>query len=1178
MQKQENKLGLSDFASPIVGEGLERILASLREKLALGEKQISLGGLWGSARAFVLAALHVPLLVISSTPSEAEALADDLEFFCRLMQGEESSSSGVALFPAWEVLPYEPLSPSPEIVAERINTLHRLLYGERLIVVTTIAAVMQLLIPKASLDQASDLIGVGESIGRDQVIQRLLQGGYRLVDMVEDRGEYSLRGGILDFWGSATGHPVRVEFFGDEIDSIRLFDYQNQRSLKRIDEALILPSREAVLTPDTVSRLIKRFESSGCAKHKEMLQQLSQFLPFSGIEHYLGYLYPKPDSLFDYIPQDTLVVLDEYTYLKERAGEWEEKIASEYEQSESELYPPPSDNYLSFKQLQHKFKQHSVIQLDSLKLKPTGRHIVRLEIKADSTTALRFALQGKKHNQGFLAQLADEIKSWQKQGEHVWLVCHNLGQAERLQEILGEYELGSRIIDPDSAKRQTSVDSATLLIWVGKLSTGFHLPGLNFRIITEAEIFGESKKIKPRTPYKSSRFLSTLSDLKVDDCVVHVDHGVGLYRGLSKLAVDHQERDFMSLEYADGDKLYVPLERLHLVQKFMGGGGEQFQLNKLGAQQWGKLKKRVKASIMEMAHELLKLYSSRQVVSGHAYHEDNNWQREFETGFEYEETPDQLRAIEEVKKDMEAERPMDRLICGDVGYGKTEVALRAAFKAVVEGKQVAVLVPTTVLAQQHYQTFSQRLAAFPVRLAMLSRFKSQKEKNQIVAGLKQGTVDIVIGTHRLLQKDISFNDLGLVVVDEEQHFGVAHKEKLKALRNKVDVITLTATPIPRTLHMALMGTRDMSIIDTPPEDRLDIHTEVLPFEEQAIREAILRETARGGQVFFVHNWVESIEQQAEFLRNLVPEARLAVAHGQMRERALEEVMLRFMQQEYDVLVCTTIIESGLDIPTANTIIIDNADRFGLAQLYQLRGRVGRSNHRAYAYLLIPPGKILSATAHKRLQAIKDLSQLGAGFRLAAHDLEIRGAGNILGSQQHGHIASVGFDLYCKLMEEAVSELKGQPVQERIEPQIELELCARIPEEYLPDINQRLNMYQKLAQASQKEQLEQYSQEMQDRYGRLPEPVSRLLQVMDLRIYAQKLYVTKIQRNNMQVRLSFSSATPVATDKIISLVSSNPNTRLAPDNGLIFTLKSQEEYDICPQLTKLLNPLIETDQK
>lgn len=1176
MQRRQNELDLADFTLSIVGDGLERILAPLREKLALGEEQISLGGLWGSVRAFVIAALRaklgLPLLVISSTTPEAEALASDLKFFCRILSGEDSSaSSGVALFPAWEVLPYEPLSPSAEIVAERINTLHRLLYGENLIVVTTIAAAMQRLIPKTALDQASDLIGVGEDIGRDKVIQRLIQGGYQLVDMVENDGEYSIRGGILDFWGSATEHPVRVEFFGDEIDSIRLFDYQNQRSLKKIDEVLILPSREVVLTPDTISRLEKRFEASPHPRHKEILQQLALFSPFSGIEHYLGYLYPEPGSLFDYIPADALIVLDEYTYLKERAGEWEAKIASEHEQSEPELYPPPSDNYLSFKQLQHKFKQHKVIRLDSLKLKQAGSHIARLEIRADSTTALRRILQSKQHDQGFLAQLADEIKGWQKRGEHIWLVCHNLGQAERLQEILGEYELGSRIVDPASAERQSPVDSSALLIWVGKLNTGFCLPDLSLRIITEAEIFGESKKIKPRTSYKSSRFLSTLSDLKVDDSVVHVDHGIGLYRGLSKL----EGRDFMSLEYADGDKLYVPLERLHLVQKFMGGG-EQLQLNKLGTQQWGKLKKRVKASIMEMAHELLKLYSSRQVVSGHAFSEDNNWQREFEAGFEYEETPDQLRAIEDVKRDMEADRPMDRLVCGDVGYGKTEVALRAAFKSVIEGKQVVVLVPTTVLAQQHYQTFSRRLAPFPVKLAMLSRFKSQKEKNQIIAGLKQGTVDIVIGTHRLLQKDIAFNDLGLVVVDEEQHFGVAHKEKLKALRNKVDVITLTATPIPRTLHMSLMGTRDMSIIDTPPEDRLDIHTEVLPFEEQTIREAILREMARGGQVFFVHNWVESIEEQAKFLRRLVPEARFAVAHGQMRERVLEEVMLRFMQQEYDVLVCTTIIESGLDISTANTIIIDNADRFGLAQLYQLRGRVGRSNHRAYAYLLIPPGKTLSTTAHKRLQAIKELSQLGAGFRLAAHDLEIRGAGNILGSKQHGHMATVGFDLYCKLMEEAVGELKGQPVQERIEPQIELGLCARIPEEYLPDINQRLNMYQKLAQASQPEQLEQYRQELEDRYGRLPEPVSRLLQVMDLRIYAQELYITKIQRHKKQVKLNFSSETPVPTDKIINLVSSNPNARLTPDNSLVFTLKSQQEHNICPQLTELLNPLCHKD--
>ncbi len=1017
-----------------IGEGIEEFLSPLMEKFALGEERISLSGLWGSARAFVLAALQSQLagslLVICSSTPEAEALAYDLEFFCCRLPGKKSSEpSAVSLFPAWEILPYEAISPAAEIVAQRINTLHRLLYGEKLIVVTTIAAVMQRLIPKAALDQITDLVGVGETISRDQLMRSLIEGGYVLVDMVEGRGEYSFRGGILDFFGPANKYPVRVEFFGDEIESIRYFDYETQRSLEFIAEAFILPSREALLTADTISRLKKQLETSKAAPSREyqaLLQQLSLSKPFSGLENYLGYLYPEPDSLFDYLARDTLLVLDEYTYLKQRAGEWETQIAAKYEQSATELYPPPESNYLSFKQLQQKFRQHKIIQLDSLKLKSRASHITKLEMQAESTAALRITLQGKRGEQGYLALLADEIRNWQQQAGHIWLVCHNLGQAERLQEILGEYEVAARIVDPDSTKQQVSQPSATPLIWVGKLSAGFYLPGLKLRLITEAEIFGEPKKAKPRQHYKSSRFLSSLSDLGVDDYVIHVDHGVGLYRGLSKLEVDHRTRDFMLLEYADGDKVYVPLERLHLVQKYMGGGGDQLQLNKLGSRNWGKLKQRVKASIMEMAQELLKLYASRQVVEGYAFAADNNWQREFEAGFEYEETPDQLRAIEEVKRDMEAQRPMDRLICGDVGYGKTEVALRAAFKAVIDGKQVAVLVPTTVLAQQHYQTFSHRLAAFPIRVAMLSRFRSPKERAAVVAGLRQGSVDIVIGTHRLLQQDIAFNELGLVVIDEEQRFGVSHKEKLKSLRKKVDVITLTATPIPRTLHMALLSTRDMSIIDTPPEDRLDIHTEVLAFDEQVIREAILRETARGGQVFFVHNWVESIERKAEFLRRLVPEARFAVAHGQMREKVLEEVMLRFMQHEYDVLVCTTIIESGLDISTANTIIIDRADHFGLAQLYQLRGRVGRSAHRAYAYLLIPPGKPLSDMAHKRLQAIKELSQLGAGFRLAAHDLEIRGAGNILGSQQHGHIASVGFDLYCQLMEEAVNELKGQP--------------------------------------------------------------------------------------------------------------------------------------------------------
>jgi transcription-repair coupling factor (superfamily II helicase) len=1153
-----------------IGEKLRSFLSSLREKLELGERRISISGLWGAARAFVLTALQrqldVPLLVICSTTPEAQTLADDLRFFQRVLP----ASSGVVLFPAWEVLPYEALSPSVEIVAQRIDTLHRLLYGERLTVVTTVAAGMQRLIPRRVLDRATELIGVGEAIGRDRVVQRLIEGGYRLVDMVEGRGEYSVRGGILDFWGPATEQPVRVEFFGDEIESIRLFDYQTQRSLKLVEEALILPSREALLTPEAIACFRKQVGSAGT----ELFQQLSLAQAFPGMEHCLGYLYPRLDSLFDYLAQDTLVVLDEYAYLKERAGEWEAQVAREYGRVQPAPYPPPADNYLSPDQLERKFRQYRTIQLDSLKVKPTGSHVARLELRSRSTTALRFTLQGRREEGGYMARLAEEIKGWQRGGEHVWLVCHNPGQAQRLQEILGEYELGSRVVEPGSVEPQSLLSSAVPLIWVGRLSTGFYLPDLGLRVITEAEIFGEAKKAKPRPHYKSSRFLSTLSDLKVDDYVVHVDHGIGLYRGLKKLPVDHCQRDFMLLEYAEGDKLYLPLERLHLVQKYMGGGEEQLRLNKLGTQEWARLKKRVKAGIKEMAEELIQLYASRQVVSGHAFSADTNWQREFEAGFEYEETPDQLRAIEEVKRDMEADRPMDRLICGDVGYGKTEVALRGAFKAVMEGKQVALLVPTTVLAQQHFNTFCQRLAPFPIRVEMLSRFKSPKERAEVVAGLRQGTVDIVIGTHRLLQRDICFKDLGLVIIDEEQHFGVAHKEKLKSLRRQVDVLTLTATPIPRTLHMALMGMRDMSIIDTPPEDRLDIHTEVLPFDNQVIREAILREMARGGQVFFVHNWVESIERRTEALRRLVPEARIALAHGQMRERVLEEVMLRFVDREYDVLVCTSIIESGLDISTANTIIIERADCFGLAQLYQLRGRVGRSEHRAYAYLLIPPGRPLSDTAHKRLQAIKELSQLGAGFRLAAHDLEIRGAGNILGRQQHGHIASVGFELYCQLVEEAISELRGQPKPERIEPQIELGIEARIPEDYIPDTNQRLNFYQKIAQAEHKQQLEAHRQEIEDRYGRLPPPVSRLLQVMDLRLLCQQLCITRIRRQGEQVRLDFSPSTPISPERVVSLIEKEKSrARLTPDNSLIFTLNPVTEDEICPRLKQLLEPLI-----
>ncbi len=1170
------------------------------DKLNLGERHIPVQGLWGSSRALLMVCLQarkdVPILAVSFSHQEAQSLYDDLQFFEQAVPGPDYEAapgtqgkpSRVVFFPDWQILPYERLAPETNVTAERLAILHRLWYGEPQIVVTTIQALMQKLLPPETLDQATELLETGQQIKRESLLQTMVEGGYRAVDIVENMGEYSLKGGILDLWGPYNTHPIRLEFFGDEIESIRRFNYETQRSVDTINQALILPVRETVLKPEVMERLKKQLATHARpALRQYIMQALEQGQELPGLEHYMAYMYPQMSSLLNYMPENSLIFLDEFEYIKQHAQEHEILIEQEYSQAEAQNYPAPKQAFFSLEQIEAQASSHQRIYLDSLKLKES-RSRGPLHYEVSATSSLRFTLQGRKEEQGFLAAIASEMRAWQQKGEQVWLICQNAGQAQRMREILRQYELASDLSACPQIESQKGNDTLKgfglgtgrnicppypLFIWVGTIHAGFHLPQLGLRVIPEADIFGEAKKPKPRASYKSSRFLSTFSDLKVGDYIVHVDHGIGLYRGLTQLSVDTRQMDFLFIEYAGGDKLYLPVDRLHLVQKYMGGKEEGLALNKLGGPAWSQLKRKIKASIMDMAQDLLKIYATRQVVPGHVYPADSQWQQEFEAAFPFEETPDQLKAIEDVKRDMESPKPMDRLICGDVGYGKTEVALRAAFKAVSDGKQVAVLVPTTVLAQQHYHTFSRRLAAFPFRVEMVSRFRTLPERKKVMAGLKTGEVDIVIGTHRLLQKDVQFKELGLIVVDEEQHFGVAHKERLKVLRQQVDVLTLTATPIPRTLHMALMGVRDMSIIDTPPEDRMDIHTDVLPYDEQVIREAILRELERGGQVFFINNQVENIEKIAQRLRELVPEASFGVGHGQMQESALEQVMMDFVERKFEVLVCTTIIEAGMDIPSANTIIINRADMFGLAQMYQLRGRVGRSNQRAYAYLMIPPNITLNEKAMKRLRAIQELSHLGAGFRLAAHDLEIRGAGNILGPQQHGEIVAVGFDLYCQLMEEAVSELKGHPPPAKIEPTIDLGVEARIPQEYIEDVNQRLNIYQRISGTDDEEQLTAIAQEVEDRYGKLPEPVQLLLQVMQVNIGARRLHITKIQRQGSQVAMGFADTTPVARPRIIQLLQQRRSPfRLNPEGQLVYRLDSIQPDQLAGQMASVFKQL------
>lgn len=1154
---------------------IENWLAPLLEKIQLGQKVISLRGMWGASRGLLIAALHIlqerPVLVITPSSVEGNALFQDINFFHKLLLPNREIGRGDSslplYFPPWEILAYEPLSPLPEISAKRLNVLYKLLIGgDDPLVVTPIAAFLQRIISRQVLGNTAELLGVGEEIEREKIIELLCQGGYREVDMVEGCEEYSVRGGIIDFFGPGLKNPVRIEFFGDEIISLRSFDYETQRSLAELEEVVILPAHEAVLTPQTIECLkqnVRHKAEDSPSLHAELLNRLELGHHFAGVEQYIPYIYEKTALLLDYMPNDPLIVLDEPEYIEKQGIDFEHRVKQEYHQIGKTPYPSPDESYLSWEQSKRLLAKKTKINLSSLPI--SDRKLASRAMKYDVKTLELMKIQmHSREEKGFLGKLAEKIRHRMKRGERVLIVCSTEGQAQRMQEVLLDYDLLASLIH--SVSNGTEFEQDRLIVTVGELTAGFRIPAISLVIIGESDIFGEPKKPRQRKRYRSSRFLSNFSDLQVGDYVVHVDHGIGRYIGLSKLQVDSRIVDFLLLEYQDADKLYVPLDRLYLVQKYMGGDEEKVELHKLGGRKWARQKENVKANLLQMADELLKTYAAREVLGGFSFNPDSHWQKEFEASFEYTETPDQMKVIEEVKADMEQEKPMDRLVCGDVGYGKTEVALRAAFKAVMSGKQVAILVPTTILAQQHYNNFLQRLAPYPFKVDMLSRFKTAKEKIQVIAGLKDGTIDIVVGTHSLLQKGIQFANLGLLVIDEEQHFGVRHKEKIKALRQQVDVLTMTATPIPRTLHFALSGMRDLSIIDTPPEGRLDIHTEVIAFDRMVVREAILREMGRDGQVFFVTNRVENIEQLAKMLRELVPEARITVAHGQMHEKMLETIMINFMQGKYDVLVSTTIIESGLDVSNANTIIINRADTFGLAQLYQLRGRVGRSEHRAYAYLLTPPGRTLTEGARKRLKAIQELSELGAGFRLAAHDLEIRGGGNVLGPQQHGHINIIGFDLYCQMLEEAVEELKGLPAEKLVEPVLELNLNARLSEEYIPDTNQRLTFYKRLSTVESEEELGRLREEIVDRYGKMPPEAELLLQVMALKVLARSLGIVKVQREGGNYRISFSEQTSVSPQRIVTLIQNDPKRlALVPDNQLLVRQISQNEDNVCNEV-------------
>ncbi len=1100
---------------PVIGEavGLDRLRSRISEGRPL------LLGVSDGAKAAVLSALArdatVPLLIVVPRPQHAEALVDELRAW---LGGADADR--VLLYPERDALPYERLQPDPDDVRARLQAVealerNRVLREGGAIIVACAAAIAQCTLAPDDLRAITIAVARGESTSQQDLLHALDAGGYRFEPEVAAPGEASRRGGIIDVWPPQEELPVRIELFGDEVESIRAFDPSTQRSSDLREAVRIGPARELLSDHRRSRELGEHLQASslkGDAKDRALdeIASLTAGERFDADWFYAPFLLHA--TLLDHVSDDALVVIDEPADVSavQRERDQQAEDARRDLEHRGELPRGMPAPHVEWAQLQ------AAVEARSHRLQ-LSRWATGDSEAPDADAAIRLPFGPVSAYGGRLRTLAEELTQTLRRGQQVVIVST---QSSRLNELLEEHDVFANVTE---AMSTPDLGRGALTMIHGSLPHGWTVgkEGSGLTLLTDAEVFGFSKQ-RRAPPRKGASRDAFLSELTPGEFVVHIEHGIAKFAGLVRKGIDGDEREYLELQYSDGDRLFVPTEQVDRVSRYVGPGEHRPSLTRLGSQEWPRAKARVRRAVQDLAKELLQLYASRQLAEGHSFQPDTAWQTELEASFPYVETPDQVAVIRDVKSDMENVRPMDRLVCGDVGYGKTEIAVRAAFKAVLDGMQVAVLVPTTVLAQQHFNTFRERLAGFPVKIEMLSRFRSDKDQQRIVAQAASGDVDVVIGTHRLLQKDVSFKNLGLVIIDEEQRFGVAHKERLKQMRREVDVLTLTATPIPRTLHMAMTGIRDMSAIETPPEERLPIKTYVAEFDDHLVREAILRELERGGQVYFVHNRVHNIDLVVNKLREIVPEAEIVTGHGQMPEEMLESVMMHFTEGKADVLVCTTIIESGLDIPNVNTIIINNADRFGLAQLYQLRGRVGRGAARAYAYLLYEKHRALSEVAQKRLQTIFEATELGAGFQIALRDLEIRGAGNLLGAEQSGQIGAVGFDLYVKLLADAVEGLKAlakgePPPPSTIMPPnvIDVPLAAYIPESYVGDLNLRLSLYQRMAAADDVTAAADLERELTDRFGAPPSPVRNLLYIVRLRTLAKRAHVASIGREDRE---------------------------------------------------------------
>ncbi len=1177
---------IAEFKKKVIDSSLREVI----DRVARKEDKLIVHGLDGAARAFVTAMLfrHLgcPITVIRPELKEAENCLRDMTFF--LGEGQ------VLMLPPWELMTTDMFAFQRETELSRMAVLHRFAYGPPAVVVMPVSSLMQKTIQRNVLEDYVEAVSIGDLRGRDALTAKLIEGGYIRETLVEEKGEFSVRGDIVDIFPPHAARPFRLEFFGDEIESIRLFDESTQRSLKEITDFTLFPAGELVITRerrDCAVRAIRR-RSNELGLPRTTKEKLAEIIatglgvstnPLFYSLFYNASASEEPGcdgmgTLFEYLPPGGILVLDDPL-----------TVALQQEKIENDL-----DGFLLKAHDQGRFylekesacltaadvsgRRQSMMQLYlaglSLGVQDEDNFPIHFHLAGD-IAAGRVEDEVYGEDEGILFPLAEKMRGWLREENIVVFVCSGQECGERTGQLLARYDIPTRK-GTGSFLETLEADDATgaVIILEGRISGGFHLPGMKLVVLSEEEIFGKKAFRRHVRRAREGYFLKSFGELSEGDFVVHTEHGIGRYRSLQKLVAGGVENDFLLIEYQGNDRLYIPVDRIDQIQRYIGAEGHSPKVDKLGGASWETLKERVRESIRDMAEELVSIYAAREAMEREPFAAPDRLYDEFCAAFEFEETPDQAKAIEDIHFDMNGGKPMDRLICGDAGFGKTEVAMRASFRAALNGRQVAMLVPTTILAEQHYQTFSGRMKNYPLRVEVLNRFRTKAEQKEIIDGLEKGTVDIVIGTPSLLQKDVNFRDLGLVIVDEEQRFGVADKEKLKKLRKLVDVITLSATPIPRTLHLSLVGIRDLSIMNTPPESRLPVKTYVIEFNEEIITDAIRREIARGGLVFFLHDRVRSIFTMARFIQKLVPEAQIGVVHGQMKPADIESAMTKFIRGEDNVLVCTTIIGAGLDIPSANTIIINRADRFGLSQLYQIRGRVGRSKEESFAWLLVPQGAMLSRDAQKRLQVIMDFTEAGSGYRIASNDLDIRGAGNMLGTSQSGHVSAVGYELYTEMMESAIREIKGEPApEEEVRPEIHLGIPAFIPETYMADEHQRLVAYKKISLALTEEEWYAIREEFHDCYGKVPVEVDNIIGVIGIRNLLKSIRGRKMAYDGKQMSLLLQDNSPVDPARIMELYRGKlRGVRLTPDNKLTIPMPGLTGGEILSRARELIGEL------